>query len=97
MQFKNLLFAAVLCVASSVVYAATDETLGEVTVTATRLKQPLNQSLSSATVINEQDIRDSQAPDVSTILRRVCVDSSSSGTVEERSGGPCCKCVVHDE
>lgn len=87
MQFKNILLAAMLCAASFVVFAATDETLGEVVVTATRLKQPLNQSLSSATVINEQDIRDSQAPDVPTILRSVAgVEIDQSGGTGKTSG-----------
>ena len=71
MQIKSKIFAAILCAAPSIVYAATDAPLGEVVVTATRLAQPLNQSLSSTTVITQQDIRDSQAPDVPTILRSV--------------------------
>lgn len=87
MQFKNRLFAAMLCAVPSVVQAATDETLGEVVVTATRLKQPLNQSLSSVTVINEQDIRDSQAPDVPTILRNVAgVETDPSGGTGKTTG-----------
>ncbi|MFZ2162304.1 MAG: TonB-dependent receptor [Sideroxyarcus sp.] len=87
MQLKNKLFTAMLCAASSVVFAATDETLGEVVVTATRLKQPLNQSLSSATVITEQDIRDSQAPDVPTILRSVAgIEIDPSGGMGKTTG-----------
>ncbi len=87
MQFKNKLFAAILCAVPSVVHAATDETLGEVTVTATRLKQPLNQSLSSATVITEQDIRYSQAPDLPTILRSVAgVETDPSGGMGKTTG-----------
>lgn len=81
MQTKSKFFAAILCAAPSVLYAAMDETLGEVVVTATRLEQPLKQSLSSTTVITEKDIRNSQAPDVPTILRSV------AGVEIDQSGG----------
>ena len=64
------LFAAILCAATHHAYAATD-TLDEIVVTATRIAQPLKQSLSSTTVITRQDIRESQAADVSAILRSV--------------------------
>ncbi|MDO8812015.1 MAG: TonB-dependent receptor [Gallionella sp.] len=63
-------FAAILCAATHLAYAATD-TLDEIVVTATRIAQPLKQSLSSTTVITRQDIRESQAADVSAILRSV--------------------------
>ena len=86
MQFKNKLIAAMLCAVPSVVHA-TGETLGEVVVTATRLEQPLKQSLSSTTVITGQDIRDSQAPDVPTILRGVAgVEIDQSGGTGKTSG-----------
>ena len=63
-------FAAILCAATHLAYAATD-TLDEIVVTATRIAQPLKQSLSSTTVITQQDILESQAADVSAILRSV--------------------------
>jgi vitamin B12 transporter len=54
----------------------------EIVVTATRFAQPLRQTLSSTTVITEQDIRNSQAPDVPTILRDVAgVEISQNGGV----------------
>jgi vitamin B12 transporter len=54
----------------------------EIVVTATRFEQPLRQTLSSTTVITEQDIRNSQAPDVPTILRDVAgVEISQSGGI----------------
>lgn len=74
------LFAALLCAAPSFAQAATDGIPDEIVVTATRFKQPLKQSLSSTTVITAQDIRNSQAPDVPTILRDVAgVEFSQNG------------------
>lgn len=43
--------------------------LGEIVVTATRMPQSLNKTISDTTVLNEQDIRKSGATDVSTLLR----------------------------
>lgn len=67
---QQTLLAAILCAATSLAYAEPD-TLDEIVVTATRIAQPLKQSLSSATIITQQDIRESQATDVSAILRSV--------------------------
>jgi len=87
MQNKSKLLAAILCAAPSIVHAAADDSLGEVVVTATRLEQPLNQTLSSTTVITEQDIRNSQAPDVPTILRSVAgVEIDQNGGTGKTSG-----------
>ncbi len=47
MQNKSKLLTAILCAVPSIVHAAADDNLGEVVVTATRLEQPLNQTLSS--------------------------------------------------
>lgn len=80
------LFAAILCAAPTLVHAASD-TGDEIVVTATRLEQPLKQSLSSTTVITAQDIRNSQAPDVPTILRNVAgVEFSQNGGTGKTSG-----------
>ncbi len=81
MKNKSKLWAALFCAAPSFVHAATGDSLGEVVVTATRLEQPIEQSLSSATIITSQDIRNSQAPDVPTILRSV------AGVEIDQSGG----------
>ena len=76
---QQKLLAAILCAVTPLSYAATD-TLDEIVVTATRVAQPLKQSLSSATVITQQDIKDSQAVDVRTLLRGVAgVEISSPG------------------
>jgi vitamin B12 transporter len=88
MQIKSNVFAAMmLCAVSPIVHAASDETLGEVVVTATRIKQPLTQSLSSTTVITRQDIRDSQAPDLPSILRNVAgVEIDQGGGIGKTAG-----------
>lgn len=63
-----------LCLCTSSVTAlqaaAIDAQLDEVVVTASRLKQPLVQSLRHSTVIDEAAIRASLAPDLPTLLRQ---------------------------
>jgi vitamin B12 transporter len=87
MQNSSKLLAAILCAAPSIVHSAADDSLGEIVVTATRLEQPLRQSLSSTTVITAQDIRNSQAPDVATILRSVAgVEIDQSGGTGKTAG-----------
>ena len=70
MKPKQLL-AAMLCAASPAAHAAASDTLDEITVTATRISQPLKQSLASTSVITRQDIQASQAIDVPSLLRTV--------------------------
>ena len=83
---QQKLLAAILCAVTPLSYAAND-TLDEIEVTATRMAQPLKQSLSSTTVITQQDIRNSQAPDVLTILRDVAgVEFSQNGGTGKASG-----------
>ena len=80
------LFVALLCAVPSLSQAATGGVPEEIVVTATRFKQPLKQTLSSTTVITSQDIRNSQAPDVPTILRDVAgVEFSQNGGVGKTS------------
>lgn len=79
MKLKQLL-AALLCAAASSSHAAND-TLGEIVVTATRIPQPLERSLSSTTVITEEDIRNSQATDMAAMLRNV------AGVEIDQNGG----------
>jgi vitamin B12 transporter len=55
--------------------------LDEMVVTATRMPQPLAQTIADTTVINEQEIRRSGAPDVPTLLR------SLAGVEVVQSGG----------
>jgi vitamin B12 transporter len=61
-------------------------TLDEVVVTATRIQQPLKKTLSSTSVITQEDIKNSQAPDVITILRTVAgVEFSQNGGMGKSS------------
>ena len=77
---KSYLIAAFFCALSPLAHAATDINLDEIVVTATRFEQPLKQTLSSTSVITQEDIKNSQATDVATILRSVAgVEISQSG------------------
>ena len=79
------LLAAVLCAATPLVYAAPGGMLDEIVVTATREPQALDQSLASATLITAQDIRESQASDVPTLLKDVAgVEFAQSGGVGQQ-------------
>ena len=83
---QQKLLAAILCAVSPLSYAATD-VLDEIVVTATRITQPLNQTLSSTSVITRQDIQNSQAPDVPTVLRNVAgVEVGQNGGIGKTSG-----------
>ncbi len=79
------LLAAILCAAAPVAHAASDGMLDEIVVTATREPQPLDQSLASTTLITARDIRNSQAPDVPTLLKDVAgVEFAQSGGVGQQ-------------
>ncbi len=55
-------------------------------VTGTRIGQPLKQTLSHATVINQQDIQDSQAVDVPSLLKTVAgVEFYQSGGIGQQA------------
>lgn len=72
------LSAALLSAACTHAYA--NETLPDIVVTATRTAQSADATLASVTVITRQDIEDSQAVDVRTLLRSVAgVEISSPG------------------
>lgn len=81
------LFGAVIF--TSVAFAETPKTpimLDEIVVTATRMPQPLAQTISDTTVLNEQEIRQSGAPDVSTLLRSLAgVEVTQSGGIGAQS------------
>jgi vitamin B12 transporter len=79
---KHYLPAALLSGFIPFAYATEEIKLDEVVVTATRIEQPLKQTLSSTTVITQEDIKNSQATDVATILRSVAgVEVSQSGGI----------------
>jgi len=77
---KYQLLAALLCALTPLAHAETDVTLDEIVVTAIRIPQPLKQTLSSTSIITQEDIKNSQATDVPTILRSVAgVEISQNG------------------
>ncbi len=79
---KHLLLAAFTCALTPLAHAAEYINLDEVVVTATRIEQPLKQTLSSTTVITQEDIKNSQAHDLVTILRGVAgVEFSQNGGI----------------
>jgi len=85
MKQKQLL-AALLCAVTPFAYAETTDKLDEVVVTATRVPQPLKQSLAHTTVITLNDIQASQAVDVPTLLKTLAgVELYQSGGVGKQS------------
>ena len=83
---KHQLIAALFCALTPLAHAETDPStntnlsLDEIVVTATRIEQPLKQTLSSTTVITQEDIKNSQAADVPAILRSVAgIEISQNG------------------
>lgn len=75
---QQFTLGAILCALSLYTYAA--ETLDEVVVTASRIEQPLSQTLTSTSVITQEDIKNSQATDVPSILRSIAgVEISQNG------------------
>ena len=83
---KYQILAAFLCALAPLAHAATDITLDEIVVTATRIEQPLKQTLSSTSVITRQDIQDSQAADVPSLLKNLAgVEFYQSGGIGKQS------------
>lgn len=80
---KQKLISIALFGAIALPIAAFAETpiLDEIVVTASRMSQPLNKTIAHTSVINEQEIRKSGAPDVPTLLR------SLAGVEVVQSGG----------
>lgn len=77
----KLYFAGALFGALSLAHAAyADTPMQLLIVTPTRMSQPLDQTIADTTVLTEQDIRNSGASDVPTLLRSVAgVDVVQSG------------------
>lgn len=66
-------------------YAET-HSLGEIVVTASRMPQPLGQSLAHTTVIDQQEIRASRAADIPSLLRQLAgVEIYQSGGIGKQS------------
>lgn len=77
---KYQLLAAVFCSLTTPAHAAEEPILDEIVITATRIEHPLKQTLSSTTLLTQEDIKNSQASDVPAILRTVAgVEISQSG------------------
>jgi len=78
---QKLLIAGALLGALSLPFTAYADTPMELLiVTPTRMPQPLDQTIADTTVLTQQDIRNSGAPDVPTILRDVAgVEFSQNG------------------
>ena len=84
---QKKLVAAILCAVAPLAYADSDDTPLEIrVVTGTRIEQPLQKSLSHTTVITHQDIEQSQAVDVPSVLRNLAgVEFYQSGGVGKQS------------
>jgi vitamin B12 transporter len=81
---KYKLFSAVLL--SAAISISQAATLDEVVVTATRSEQPLTQALSHTTVITRQQIEDTQAVDLPTLLKHLAgIEIYQSGGVGKQS------------
>lgn len=79
---QNLLTVALIGAATlSLAAHAETSSLDEVVVTATRMPQSLQSTIADTTVLNEQEIRKSGAPDVATLLR------SLAGVEVAQNGG----------
>lgn len=80
------LLAAILGALSPLAAAADNEIPGEIVVTATRIEQPLKQTLSSTSVITREEIEQSQAVDVPSVLKNLAgVEFYQSGGVGKQS------------
>ncbi len=80
---RNILTIALSgAISFSVAAYAETPSLDEVVVTASRMPQLLEKTIADTTVLNEEDIRKSGAPDVPTILRTV------AGVELSQNGGP---------
>lgn len=84
---QQKLLAAILCAASSFSHAADDiEPLPIMVVTGTRIEQPLQQSLSDTAVITRQQIEESHAVDVASVLKKLAgVEFYQSGGTGKQS------------
>jgi iron complex outermembrane receptor protein len=73
MQTKSKIFAALLCAASSVAYAATDEkeALSEIVVTASRFEESSNHVPANVKVITREDIENSSSNNIPEVLSQI--------------------------
>jgi vitamin B12 transporter len=71
MHQKIITFALFGAIAFPIAASADTSGMEEIVVTAARMPQALDKSIADTTVLNEQDIKKSGAPDVVTLLRSV--------------------------
>ena len=85
---KRKLIAAVLfCAANSPTAALADDTMEISIVTPTRLAQSPGKTIADTTVVSADDIRKSQAPDLTTVLREVVgIEVSQPGGTGKPAG-----------
>lgn len=83
---QQKLLAAILCAATPLAYASNSDTMNEVVVTATRIEQPLSQSLLHTTLISQKEIQASQAVDLASLLKNLAgVEIYQSGGIGKQS------------
>jgi vitamin B12 transporter len=84
---QKYLFAALLWALTPLACAEAANAIDEVVVTATRLPQQLSKTIADTTVLTEQEIRNSGAADVPTLLRSlVGVEVAQSGGLGATAG-----------
>ena len=87
MKLKLVIIALSGAIAFPLAVYAETPSLGEIVVTAARMPQPLDQTIAHTTVLNEQEIRKSGAPDVPTLLRSLAgIEVAQSGGLGKLSG-----------
>ena len=84
---KQKLCLAVLCCAAAFPFTTfADEPMEMTIVTPTRMPQQLDQTIADTTIIDEQEIRDSGATDVPTLLQTLAgIEFSQSGGLGKQS------------
>ena len=86
MKQKLIIIALSGAIAFPLAAYAETPSLGEIVVTASRMPQPLGQSLAHTTVIGQQEIRASQAADIPSLLRQLAgVEIYQSGGIGKQS------------
>lgn len=87
MKQKIIIIALSGAIAFPLVAYAEMSSLGEIVVTASRMPQPLAQTIAHTTVLNEQEIRKSGAPDTPALLRSLAgLEVAQSGGLGKLSG-----------
>ncbi len=87
MKHKLITIALLSATALPITVFAETSNLDEIVITATRMPQALHKTIADTTVLSEQEIRDSGATDVPTLLRSMAgVEVAQSGGMGSQSG-----------